>query len=99
MATGIASKAGLKTCDGLHVFYDSTVMCYDDHSAFSQEQESAAFDRFVRPLNTHGVTVEPFFEEGSNVARTILGFATERQHDLIVVSTRGRTGGVCSAGQ
>lgn len=91
IATGIAKKAGIKQCDGLHVYNDPTVFRYDDHYTIQRGEEMVAFEQFVRPLNVHDVEVTQLVEEGSNVARTALRIAEERKHDLIVLSTRGRS--------
>jgi sulfate permease, SulP family len=91
MATGISQKVGLQQCDGLHVFYDPSVFRFDDQDTIKRGEEVVAFEQFMRPLNTHDIAVERLVEEGSNVARTALRIAKERGHDLIVLSTRGRS--------
>jgi SulP family sulfate permease len=91
VATGIAQKVDLKRCDGLHVFYDPSVFRYEDHNSIQKNELKETFAEFMRPLNTHDVAVEQILEEGSNFAKTAIRVCKERGHDLIVISTRGRS--------
>lgn len=91
IACGISKKANLQECDALHVFFDDSAIRFDDSTAHLRGKEQNAFQQFVRPIETHDVTVNPLFEESSNVAHAILRMAEQRQSDLIVMNTRGRS--------
>lgn len=91
IATGLSQLAGLTQCTALHVYFDSSVIRYDETVLRIVGQERNTFSQFITPLDLHSVTVEPLFEESNNVARTILRVAAERNCDLIVMSTRGRS--------
>jgi len=91
VASGICEKLALAECECLHVYFDPAVYRFEDHDAVKQAEENKKLEQFLRPLNTHGVSVKCRVERGSNVARTVLRIAQENNQDLIVVSTRGRS--------
>jgi len=91
VACGISRKAGLSECDALHVFFDASVIRYEDAVELIRGEERSAYEQFVRPIETYDATVHPVFEESSNVSRAILRVAEQRQSDLIVMNTRGRS--------
>lgn len=91
VATEIAEKLSLSECHALHVSFDPSIIRYDEHLDHLRSEELGAFRKFVDPVNTHGVSVSPIFEEASNVTQAILRTAAERGSDLIVMSTRGRS--------
>lgn len=91
IACGISGKANLQECDALHVFFDESTIRFDDSTEHLRGKEQTAFEQFVRPIETHNVKVTPLFEESSNVTHAVLRVAEQRQSDLIVMSTRGRS--------
>jgi nucleotide-binding universal stress UspA family protein len=90
-ATSIAAAAGVDRVCALHVFFDSSTIRYDEHVEEIRGQEEAAFERMVASVDCHGVTVEPLFEERTDVPRAILQAAERLGSDLIVMNTRGRS--------
>jgi sulfate permease, SulP family len=90
-AAAIAKRLELGRCLGLHVYFDPSTIRYDEHIVEMRERAQLGFDEFLASVNTHGQMVESLTEESSNVGRTILRIAGERQADLIVMSTRGRS--------
>jgi nucleotide-binding universal stress UspA family protein len=51
-----------------------------------------AFYEFIQPLCTNGVEVEALFESGPHVGRAVARAADRHGTDLVVMSTRGRSG-------
>jgi SulP family sulfate permease len=90
-ATAIARTHHIPECLAVHVFFDESVIRYDEHEEIMHGEEEAAFARFMAPIDTHGVRVQPVFEESINIARAILRQAEEYKADLIVISTRGHS--------
>jgi nucleotide-binding universal stress UspA family protein len=91
VATKIAQAGGLSQVRAVHVFFDPSFARYEERVDEVLGQEEAAFRKFIGGANTHGVTVEPLFEESSQPAPAILRVAQGGAADLIVMSTRGRT--------
>jgi nucleotide-binding universal stress UspA family protein len=91
VATSLARLCGVAQCLALHVYFDPGVARYDEYDAVLRGQEQQAFAKFIASIDCQGVQVEPLFVEGPHVAHAILRTAQERQIDLIVMSTRGRT--------
>jgi nucleotide-binding universal stress UspA family protein len=76
----------------LHVYFDPSVAPHDEeYDERTQESEEAALWGLVARVELHGVNLTPLFEESPNVAETIRRVAQERQVDLIVMGTRGRS--------
>jgi SulP family sulfate permease len=90
-ATAIARINHLPECLAVHVFFDESVIRYDEHEDIVRGEEEDAFTRFVAPVDTHGVSVKPAFEESINVAQAILRQTAQYKADLIVISTRGHS--------
>jgi sulfate permease, SulP family len=90
-ATSLAKIHNVPECLALHVFFDESVIRYEEHEAIARGEEAQAFIQFVAPVDTHGVTVKPAFEESINIADAILHKAEEYKADLIVISTRGHS--------
>lgn len=90
-ATAIARVNNVSECMALHVFFDPSVIRYEEHDDIVFGEEEATFANFINRLDTQGVTVKPVFEESSNTAHAILRKAEEYGADLIVISTRGRS--------
>ncbi|MGR9088562.1 MAG: SulP family inorganic anion transporter [Gammaproteobacteria bacterium] len=90
-ATAIASLRNIPECLAVHVFFDESVIRYDEHEDIVRGEEEAAFARFMSCIDTHGVIVRPVFEESINIAHAILRQAEQYKADLIVISTRGHS--------
>jgi SulP family sulfate permease len=90
-AAAIAALSNLDQCYALHVAFDPSTVRYDEHINEIRHREQAAFQEFLKPVNRHGVECIPLFDESSNVASAILRTAHQRDADLIVMSTRGRS--------
>ncbi|WP_341328885.1 SulP family inorganic anion transporter [Methylotuvimicrobium sp. KM2] len=90
-ATALAKVNQISECMALHVFFDPSVIRYEEHDDIVFGEEEATFEDFLNRVNTHGVIVKPAFEESSNTAHAILRKAEEYGADLIVISTRGRS--------
>ncbi len=91
VATAIAKAAGLEECVAAHVFSDPSTVRYDERVDEIRSREDEAFKTFIASIEQHGVTVEPTYVEGNNVAGTLLYTAKRQAADLIVMSTRGRS--------
>jgi nucleotide-binding universal stress UspA family protein len=91
VAVGIARALGLKQLRAVHIFFDPSTIRYDEHVEEIRGQEEAAFERFIEPIDRHGVEVEPIFIEGTRTAQDILRLAEHSDTDLIVMNTRGRS--------
>lgn len=90
-AASIARSTHARECIALHVSFDSTVVGYDEHAQEMHLTEHEQFKQFLAPLDFGGMEVRTQCEEGPEPARTILRVVEERQSDLIVLSTRGRS--------
>jgi nucleotide-binding universal stress UspA family protein len=91
VATALASVAGSAECQTLHVYFDDTVITYEGYEAVLKGEERAAYQRFMAPVESHGVRVTPLFESSSHVAEAILRVAERERADLIILATRGRS--------
>ncbi len=91
VATSIARAAGLSECVALHVFSDPSMIRYDEHTEEIRHRETEAFQKFIAPVDTHGVEVQPAFVEANNVGAAIVHAASQHSSDLIVMNTRGRS--------
>jgi nucleotide-binding universal stress UspA family protein len=83
--------SGAHECCALHVYFDPGIARYEEYDQVLRGQEEQAYRQFVAPINFHGVSVTPLFEEGVNVAHTIARVAQRDAADLIVMATRGRS--------
>jgi SulP family sulfate permease len=91
IATDVAQRKGLRKCYALHVFFDPSTIRYDEHLDEIRGQEHQKLAEFLTTVNTHGMTIEPIFNESNNVAHAILHVARNRDIDLLVMNTRGRS--------
>jgi nucleotide-binding universal stress UspA family protein len=89
--TALARQCGLAECLALHVYFDPSTVRYDEHVEETRGEEQAAFQRFVAPIDCHGIEVRPILEENSQTAPTILRNASQHGANLIVMGTRGRS--------
>jgi nucleotide-binding universal stress UspA family protein len=91
-ATRLAAALGLESVDVLHVYFDQSGAPRDEQfEERIHDREEAALWGLVARVELHGVNLNPLFEESPNVAETILRIADQRQADLIVMGTRGRS--------
>lgn len=91
VATSMARLAEAEKLFALHVFFNDAVITYEEAEPILQGEEKEAFERFVAPIDCRYVDLEPVFEEGGNIAHTIHRVAQEKNVDLKVMSTRGRS--------
>jgi nucleotide-binding universal stress UspA family protein len=87
VAALIARRAGLESCTALHVREPSLV----GYAVAEDEHAGQAVERFLTPLDLHGVSVATVVEESGSVARSVTALVAARQLDLVVVGTRGRS--------
>lgn len=90
-AVEVARTSGATALTVLHVTFDPTIVRYDEHVAEQRADEDDHLRRFLAGVDTAGVRMTALTEEGPDAARTVLRVAAERQADLIVMSTRGRS--------
>jgi nucleotide-binding universal stress UspA family protein len=91
VAASMARLSGTSECLALNVYFDEAVARYEGHGEVLRGEEERAYQKFVAPIDCHGVKVTPLFEEGVNVAHAISRVAESRDVDLIVIATRGRS--------
>jgi SulP family sulfate permease len=91
VATSLAAIAGVAECQTLHVYFDDAVITYEGYDAVVKGEERAAYQRFIAPLESHGVRLTPLFEASPHVADAILRVAEREGADLIILATRGRS--------
>lgn len=91
VGTALAALAGADRCQALHVRFDPSVVRRDGFEEVRLGMEQDAFALFAARVDFHGTEVTPLFEEGRDVAKTVLRVAEERQAGLVVMGTRGRT--------
>ena len=91
VAADIASRAQAKECIAAHVYRTEAIITYEEAAPIVRGEEQAAYEEFVAPLNLHGATVRPIFEESEEIAETIHEIAQREGADLKVISTRGRS--------
>lgn len=90
-AIGLAAKAHVVEVSALHVYFDPSVLRYEEHDEVVKGEEAATFEHFMTEIDPQGLAVTPVFEESSNAAHAILRQAEAKGADLIVISTRGRS--------
>ena len=90
-ATGVCSGARLDRCTSLTIYFNDLTIGWSKLNEEIIRTQRAEWLRFLHPLELHGITVEPVFEEGYGVAGTILAAARRQGADLIVMGTRGRS--------
>jgi nucleotide-binding universal stress UspA family protein len=87
LATLIAQRAGLGKCAVLHVI-PPNVLSFD---AVEQKEVGRAFERFLNPLDLHGVDIRQVVVEGGSVAGAAAHNVASNGVDLLVLGTRGRS--------
>jgi nucleotide-binding universal stress UspA family protein len=88
-ATALARAAGLDTCSALHVYFDTTLTASGEYSETVRGREEEAFAAFSAPLDLHGVSVRPLFEDSASVSHAIGRAVEAGGADLVVMGTRG----------
>jgi nucleotide-binding universal stress UspA family protein len=88
-ATALAKAGGMTSCLALHVYFDSTLTASGEYSQVTRGREEEAFGAFVAPLDLHGISVKPLFEDSASVSHAIGRAAAAEGVDLIVMGTRG----------
>jgi sulfate permease, SulP family len=91
VAMAIAERRGLTECLSLHVYFDPSTIRYYENIRAVRGNEQKEFADFLKPIEQHGVTLQPMFEESSKVADTILRTMEQQGVELVVMSTRGRS--------
>jgi nucleotide-binding universal stress UspA family protein len=91
LATAIAAARGLPQCRALHVFFDPSLIRYDEHVDEVRGNEAAAFENLLAGIDCRGVKVERLYEESTHPPQAILRVAQQSGTDLIVMNTRGRS--------
>jgi SulP family sulfate permease len=87
LATLIASRAGLSSCTLVHVI-EPTVLGVD---AEERAEVGRQFERFLAPLDRHGMQVRELVRESGVIPRALLASAEAEGADLVVMGTRGRS--------
>jgi nucleotide-binding universal stress UspA family protein len=90
VAVSMARSCGA-SCVALHVYFNEAVVTYEEYDQVIRGQEAEAYQRFIAPIDCHGVEVKRAFEEGANAADVIARVAQREGADLIVAATRGRS--------
>lgn len=90
-AAAIAARYNVPEVLAMHVYYDDSVIRYEEHERIKRGDEAARFAEIMTRVNTRGVSIKPLFIESIKVAEDILGEAESYQADLIVISTRGHS--------
>lgn len=91
VAASIAQAAGASRVIVAHVYSDPSVIRYDEHKEPLQRAELKSLQEFLSRIENPPVELEPYVVEGHKTAESILFAAAQRQVDLLVVSTRGRS--------
>lgn len=87
LAANVAARAGLQECTVLHVQAPS-LLGYD---RVDREGVEHALNRFLSPLELHGVRPVIRIEESGSVAGVVGALVEKEKFDLVVVGTRGRS--------
>ena len=90
-AIGIAKKAHLSEVATLHVYFDPSVLRYEEHDVIIKGEEDTRFNQFMQSIDTLNISIKKYFEERSSIAHAILSLADKKNTDLIVINTRGRS--------
>ena len=90
-AIGVARRAHAANVTALHVYFDASVLRFEEHDDIAQGQEATSFDQFLEAIDAQGVSITTVSEESSHAAQAILRQAEANGADLIVISTRGRS--------
>jgi len=89
-AAGIARNLETDECLALHVYFDEA-MPEEAEQRANLTEVLEKFDRFLAPLDIHGMKVRSVIESSSNVVHAIQRLAQQEQADLVVMGNRGQT--------
>lgn len=78
-------------CIALHSYFNEAVITFEGYDQVLRGEEEAAYQKFLRTVDTQGVNVRFLLEEGANVAHVIGRTAEREGADLLVMATRGRS--------
>ena len=90
VAISLAQVAAAE-CIVLYVYLNESRAEHEEYEGLVRGHEEAVLAEFLAPLDTSLVQVTPVFAEGIDVADVIKREAEQRQVDMIVMSTRGRS--------
>lgn len=91
VAASLARHNNPAECLLLHVYFNEAMCTFDGYEQVLREEKEQEYRQFIAPVSCPNVKLTPLFEEGLNVAHVIGRVATQRDVDLIVMSTRGRS--------
>ena len=89
-AVGIAKKANSHVY-ALHVYFDESSIRYEEHVEKIRHNEEAALEGFLSIIEKDGVQIEGVFAESAKPSNEILRQAEDKDSNLIVIGTRGRS--------
>jgi nucleotide-binding universal stress UspA family protein len=90
VATALARLSEAE-CLALHVYFNESILAGPEQDRALRARLAEAYARFAGPIDTLGVKVTPLLDEAAGVARAVLRAAAERDADLIVLASRGRS--------
>jgi nucleotide-binding universal stress UspA family protein len=91
VATALARLSGAAECLVLHVYFHDCLTPRPEEDQRIRDRLADAWAAFHGNIDCLGVKVTPLFREGASVARVIQRTAAEREADLVVMASRGRT--------
>ena len=89
-AARIARNLETEECLALHVYFDEA-MPEEAEQRVNHAEILEKFDRFLAPLDIHGMKVRSVIEASPNVVHAIQRLAQQEQADLVVMGNRGQT--------
>jgi len=91
VAATLVQRLGSGEIFALHVYFNESVVGYEEYEPIIRGQEQAAYKEFITTIPVEGVQVTPLFEQSASVAQVVARVGYSYQADLIVMSTRGRS--------
>ena len=91
IAAGFASIADADYLHPLHVYFNDTVVTYDERDQAIRKEKNEAFERFAASIDLRHFQKQLIFEEGPNIARAINRVAAQLGANLTIMATRGRS--------
>jgi nucleotide-binding universal stress UspA family protein len=90
VAISLAKVVGAE-CLALYVYLNESRAEYEEYEGLVRGHEDEVLAKFLAPLDDSEVEITPVFAEGMDVADVIQREAEQRQVDMVVMSTRGRS--------
>lgn len=90
VAVSLARIVGAE-CIALYVYLNESREEYEEYEGLVRGHEDQVLANFLSPLDVATVPITPVFAEGVDVADVIRREAGEREVDMVVMSTRGRS--------